>query len=134
MFEVAIEVEGAEDLERKLAQAPRIVRDELTRATTKSLVALQYDITDYPEQPPGTPYKRTGLYGKTWLYKIRGMTGDIWGQIGTNLEYAPYVRGPWQPEWMEHWKHLKEIIEDDTNKIRGFFEKGLRNIADRLRR
>ena len=138
MFKVKVSIEGDEELLRKLKGAPRIVRKELLRATAKSLLAMQSEITDYPPQPEGTLYRRTGLYGRTWLVRTEKIGGaTIEGKLGTNLKtvpYAPYVRGPWQPEWMKHWKHLEEIVEEGLTKVPGFLEEAGRRIAERLRR
>jgi len=137
MFKVKVEIDGDEELLRKLKGAPRIVRQELEKATSKSLLGMQSEITDYPPQPEGTLYKRTGLYGRTWLVKVESLGGRVEGVLGTNLKtvpYAPYVRGPRQPKWMKHWKHLEEIVEEHIPKVQGFLEEAGRRIAERLRR
>jgi hypothetical protein len=134
MFKVKVKIKGDEELQRKLAGAPRIVRQELKNVASKSLLGMQSEITDYPPQPEGTPYKRTGLYGKKWLVKVENVGATIEGTLGTNLSYAPYVRGPRQPKWMKHWKHLLEIIEEALPKVEDLLEQAGQKIAERLRR
>jgi hypothetical protein len=134
MFKVKVNIEGDEELLSRLADAPRIVRQELKNVASKSLLDMQSEITDYPPQPEGTLYKRTGLYGRKWLVKVESAGATVEGTLGTNLKYAPYVRGPWQPKWMRHWKHLLEIVEEALPNVERLLEQAGQKIAERLRR
>jgi len=134
MFRVKVEIEGDEELLSRLADAPRIVREELKNVTSKSLLDMQSVITDYPPKPEGVLYERTMQYATKWLVKTTSIGGRVEGVLGTNLKYAPYVRGPRQPKWMRHWKHLLEIVEEALPNVEKRLEEAGRRIAERLRR
>lgn len=48
----------------------------------------------YPPKPAHVKRRRTGEYGRRWTRRVSGGLGQFFGvQVGTNLEYAPFVGG-----------------------------------------
>src|SRR3990167_10112467 len=51
-------------------------------------------ISKYPPQRTGSPYRRTGEYGRRWTKRGPHVVGrDLVAEVGTNLEYAVWVGG-----------------------------------------
>ncbi len=69
-----------EGLNRFSAALPDLTRFDLRDA----LLAAQKAVTAYPPEVPGSPYARTGVYG-------RSFTVDLDGQTATLKGYAPYT-------------------------------------------
>lgn len=104
-------------------------------------LALLHDyMAQYPVQPSGTSYKRTGDYGRAWTTgQIRTEGGGLHGEIGnavrsrkTNRAYGPYVGdAERQPVWNRHWRTDAMAVRENEARIRGFFEDALQEVAER---
>ena len=81
--------------------------------------------TRYPAPPAGSTYRRTGEYGRRWTRRA-GFLGKFFGvQVGSNLEYAPYVGGfkkrkPRQSKVTARigWTSIEEVGNSEWKKTR----------------
>lgn len=124
---IEIEIQGMEELERKLAHMPEKL-NQLTRTTMEaSLKALQQNVPEYPPRPETSKYVRTGMLGrslgaaggKPTVYSIKGSGANVVGTFGTNLSYAQYVIDDQRQAYMHkgRWWTMKTIVTNTKDKI-----------------
>ena len=81
-------------------------------------------MSKYPSQRPGSTYRRTGEYGRRWTRRGPRILGkDLVAEVGSNLEYAPYVGGsksrrPGQARSSARagWESIDEVGQEEFDK------------------
>ena len=140
-----VRIEGLEPLRRRFAQFPRVYRREVRATLNASLGVLWENVPEYPPQPQGSTYNRTGMLGRSLgsgmgggrsgrqpdIYQVRrqGPNMDA-GEFGTRLEYAPFVIGDQsqQPQ-NSHWWTITDIAKNSQQKILKLFREMAQDLA-----
>lgn len=124
-----IVIEGLEEIRAKLRQYPQQYERAAQKTMDASLLTIQGSVPGYPSPPASSDYIRTGTLGRTLgsgggraeVYEVRsGGGGYIEGEIGTNLEYAPYVIGENTQAWMHQgrwWTFDGTVLKSAVPKI-----------------
>jgi len=105
-----IEVFGVPEALAKLTplEQTAFLEGTLFRAAT----IIQGELAQYPSQPSGTTYRRTGTLGRRWTSRKDTGGDQIAVEVGNNTEYAPYVMGQGtQARWNSHWQTDAQIAE-----------------------
>jgi len=122
-----------------------------------SLNAVWEKVLPYPPRPESSTYIRTGTLGRSLgssesggqsggrpgIYQVKSQgTKAMFGEFGTNLEYAPYVigdretvegeKGQTKTHRKNGWWTLTEIGERAVPKIQQLFEGMARQLAQWL--
>lgn len=116
---VVIEIAGLERLQSNFAKAPEIVRSWLNKAIQASIFEVEAEGVDENFQFKTPRALRTGLLQRS--FKLGMSFGDLWGQIGPTVVYAPFVhRGN---------PFMGRIANKAKPKINTHFEDALEGIA-----
>lgn len=132
-----IRIEGLEELKRKFEEMPAMLNQLMKTEMERSMEFIHGRVPAYPPPPPGSTYQRTLTLGKSINTEVKALGGDVTGEIGTNVVYAPYVisseetrdgRGP--QAWMHkgRWWTLQEVVEKAMGAVTNRFQK----MVDRL--
>ena len=117
------------------ANARRVLMDALGQAGEEALLGLIPDLADYPAQPAGSTYRRTGTLGRLWTSAKPSWqskpTGFI-GTLGNATSYGPYVQGDDQAPGNDHWQTAGDVLDGHTAEIVGIFEGSLEDAAKQL--
>ncbi len=93
-MDVTVRIEGVDQLAQKLGRfnANQILRAPMARGLMEIQAALQ----EYPPQRPNSTYIRGGLrsekLGSRWTHRIQMQPDGIYGIVGNNASYAPFVQ------------------------------------------
>ena len=89
-MDVAVRSDGADELVQRFGnlRMQTILRPPMNRGLLEIQAALQ----EYPEARPTSSYVRTGRLGKAWTHRVYTEPGAIYGVVGNNVEYAPFVQ------------------------------------------
>lgn len=116
-----ITIQGIEDLIRRvgMARTVQILRPPMTR----SMARIVNRMGDYPPQPSGTTYRRTGTLGRRWTQEITETADSIEAKAGNNTSYGPFVQSEqFQAAWMGHWQTDQDVITELEPVILADFE------------
>lgn len=94
MADVSIRIEGVDQLMQKLG---RFNGNNLLRAPMeRGLAEIQQALQEYPPARPGSTYVRGGpkseKLGSRWTHRIHTQPDGIYGVVGNNASYAPFVQ------------------------------------------
>jgi len=93
-MDVTVRIEGVDQLAQKLGRfnANQILRAPMARGLMEIQAALQ----EYPPQRPNSTYIRGGprseKLGSRWTHRIQTQPDGIYGIVGNNASYAPFVQ------------------------------------------
>ncbi len=93
-MDVTVRIEGVDQLAQKLGRfdANQILRAPMARGLMEIQAALQ----EYPPQRPNSTYIRGGpkseKLGSRWTHRIHTQPDGIYGVVGNNASYAPFVQ------------------------------------------
>jgi len=117
-----IRIEGLDRLVRQLDKSPVLVRKLVGDAMEKSAHLIHLHTMTYPPPPPSSTYVRTGTLKKSWTSKVN--RGRFEAQVGTRLNYAPYVLGDDDQAAVHRgrWKTVGQVADKVRPDIDKFFE------------
>lgn len=119
---VVIEIDGLERLQKQLAKAPDIVRSWLNKAIQASIFEIEAEAVDENFLFKTPRALRTGLLQRSFKF---GMSfGDLWGQIGPTVAYAPFVH--------KGNPFMGRIVNKAKPKIGTHFDDALEGIAKEI--
>ena len=133
MTEISIKVEGLERLEKKLGKL--VTAKRLLPSMKEAGKDVQRDMMEYPNNPSGSKYRRTNRLKKSWSSSATIASGEAQGEVGTNVEYAPYVQSAKEQVkihrkvWRKHTdkyvlaKRTRTIIKNMQSDINRFWVK-----------
>lgn len=80
---------------------------------------LTTDLKRYPPEPSGSTYRRTGLLGRRWTFKVSAGLFGVSVIAGNNTIYGPWVQSEAQQAWMHEgrWQTDEEVLEANTDYI-----------------
>lgn len=121
------------DLIRRMERYPDKLREEMEKTTKAALIHLQGSVPGYPAADPASSYRRTGtlgrsigLGGQAEIYEVRSIGAGYEAQLGTRLEYAPYVIGS-QSQTAVHrargWWTMRTVLEKAKPGITRLYRK-----------
>ena len=109
------------------------IEDEQVRAVLKAFgsgaflepaakrigVKLTTDLRRYPAQPSGSTYRRTGLLGRRWVFKVRAGLFGASVTAGNNTVYAQWVQSEAKQAWMHEgrWQTEEQVLEANVDYI-----------------
>jgi len=142
-----IQVEGLEELRARFAQFPNKFNAELKDTLWDSLNIVWEKVLPYPPKSESSTYIRTGTLGRSLgssesggrasgspsIYQVKSQGPKVmFGEFGTNVEYAPYVIGDKEQIRIHKrngWWTLVQIGERAKPKIQQAFESMARGLA-----
>ena len=134
MIDMTITVEGAKELRRAFARAPRIYTRHARRAMTKTVGLGEQKLKAYPPPIAGSSYQRTGTLGRRWTHKVTGLLGGVTGIIHNLTPYGPWVqseefqasvhRGRWQTD--------KRVVKQIQPQVVGFWEDAMEDAVKEI--
>ena len=90
---------------------------------------LRTEMRRYPPPPPNSSYRRTGTLGKSWTQKVMrgGREGGWLAQVGTRLNYAPYVQDEVRQAEVHQgrWQTIQSVAADKREEIFGFVKRAI---------
>lgn len=107
----SIEIRGIDTLIERvgMVQAARILRPPMTRSMARVVARM----ADYPPQPAGTTYRRTGTLGRRWTQEVTETADSITAEAGNNTTYGPFAQSEmFQAHWMDHWQTDQDVISE----------------------
>ena len=102
-----IEITGVKELERKIGRMRTI--QVLAPPMVRSMATLNRTVSTYPSRPASnrkSTYKRTGLFGRSWVMQVHNYGKTLEGQLDNPTPYGPYVMGPGPDKPMQAWMHV----------------------------
>ena len=152
-----IEIDGLDEIQRKIAQLPPELHKAMGNAMDKSLMTLWENVPPYPAQVvPPEVYRRTGDLGgsigsspaggksgaKPTVYGVtQSLAGRQYeGKFGTNLSYAKYVIDPKRQAYMHRpgykgragWWTMDTIKKNAEGKIKRLWQTTISLIKSKL--
>lgn len=129
-----LEIRGLKELMTRLNDADGIAREELTRAMDKAVVVIHRRTSTYPPARPSSTYRRTRRLGNSWDMEVKQLHSDVQGIVDNPTEYGPYVMSPDKQAYMHkgRWATTAKIIEEQRQKVMGFFEYAVEQVVKRL--
>lgn len=118
-----------------MASAPELIDEQLKPAVEAGLLGLIPDLADYPPQPAGSKYVRTGTLGREWTSaepEFKAVGSGFEGRVGNNTPYGPYVQGEEQAPQNEHWQKADEVAEQHRPDIEKRLEQAVERVTRRL--
>lgn len=143
-MELAITIEGLDELQQRFGQANPIIQKELKRSMLRAVLGELQRMPSYPQPPEGSTYVRTGYLGRSLTALIgrapdaasevrEAGNGAIEGVVGTNVVYAGYVIGQSQAKAHRgRWWQLEESVMSHKANIEAEFEDAAARIAEQL--
>ena len=154
---ITVEVEGLEEVQKKMEQMVKDIRGgETLKAMKMSTLHVQRRAVKNlrPWRGPGTGGVDSGRMRASIVPEIRTLTGNIVGVVGSNVAYAPYQELGTRPHWVSvrhigRWakKHLGEsrsvfvsgkalkflgkAFDSSQKKIAQFFEKAMQKAVNK---
>lgn len=115
-----LRVEGLAENLARLRAWPDKLRDLLRLGMQSTLLVMQEHVPDYPPQPVGSDYVRTGTLGRSLgarggqadIYEVREGSGYTEGAFGSRLGYARYVVGDYASQQAGHMRHWWTVPQD----------------------
>ena len=133
-MDVSVRIEGVDQLMQKLGRfnATNLLRAPMERG----LAEIQQALQEYPPARPNSTYVRGGpgseKLGSRWTHRIYTQPDGIYGVVGNNASYAPYVQNfkfqakihkrRWITDKEAMTKYLPGIVEDFQRVIRRALE------------
>jgi len=118
------EIEGLNELMEAFANFPAIAAGEVSKAVEKALMLLQGAAADYPPEPPGSTYRRTGTLGRLWTSAKRVVEQErsgafVVGRVDNAAPYGPYVQDPQEqaPVHRGRWKTTDQIVREHQAEV-----------------
>ena len=114
---IDIDLSAFPDLSKAWQQAPKMLLEELTRATTESSLLLEREIKE--NTPIGVGGGASGLKGSIAATEPRVLADNVIGLVGTPKEYAIPVELGTKPHFppvdaLTHWvRHKLDIRDSD---------------------
>jgi len=125
---VTITIKGLDSLTKKLDRLDK--GDYLRPVATAGANLLRNEMRRYPPAPPQSTYRRTGTLGKSWTQTIMrgGRGGGFVAQIGTRLNYAPYVQDRDRQAAVHRgrWQTVQSVAEAKREEVVRFVVQAIR--------
>jgi hypothetical protein len=86
----SIQIKGVDELIAKLGKVVGV--DVLVAPMQRAVRRLQYDMKEYPPQPPRSSYRRTGTLGRKWTVRVTRLANGLRGKVRNKTWYAPLVQ------------------------------------------
>lgn len=102
-----IEITGVQALERKIGSLRTL--QVLAQPMVRSMARIVSKVATYPARPASNrknPYRRTGLFGRSWQMRVNSTGGSLEGIVDNPTPYGPYVMGPGPDKPMQAWMHV----------------------------
>jgi hypothetical protein len=142
-MELAITIEGLDEIRQRFGNSHPIVQRELKRAMLRAVLGELQRMPPYPPPPAGSTYSRTGYLGRSLTAlvgrvadaasEVREAGDDIEGVVGTNVVYAGYVIGQSQAKAHRgRWWQLEESVLSHKADIEAEFTDAAARIAEQL--
>jgi hypothetical protein len=138
------EVKGLDELIARMSAYPVEYVKTMATGMSASLNVYWENVPPYPQPPPESKYRRTGLLGKSLgsdisggangnpsVFKIQQLGGGAFeGTFGTNLDYAPYVIGDTAQAEIHkgRWYVIGEVATKANEKVMKVWQM----VADKL--
>lgn len=87
------EYEGVDELMELIAKLPDLATQAGQPAMTDAVLFLHGEIPEYPPALPESSYVRTGTLGRRFTTNVEENPLSIIGELGNNVNYAPWVVG-----------------------------------------
>jgi hypothetical protein len=134
---LSIEIEGLEPLIAALNEFPEIAQPELQDAAEAAMLFLSGQLAEYPDEPPGSSYTRTGTLGRNWYGAVPEFAPRASGfeaSVSNPTPYGPLVQDAGAQAWMHVgiWQTAQEKLEHNRSRIEAYFEAALENIVRKL--
>lgn len=85
--------EGFEELKKLIEELPLMALEAAEPAMESAVVFLHGMLPGYPPAIPNSSYVRTGTLGRSFTTDVIPEFSSVVGEIGTRLNYAPWVVG-----------------------------------------
>lgn len=85
--------EGVEELRKLIEELPLLALEAAEPAMVDAVMFLYGHLPEYPPEPPNSSYVRTGTLGRRFTTDVIPEFSSVSGELGTNLNYAPWVVG-----------------------------------------
>lgn len=89
-MDVSVKIEGVDELVQRFGNLQ--MHNILRAPMSWGLLEIQAALQEYPVARPNSNYIRTTRLGKAWTHRIYTEPGAIYGVVGNNVEYAPFVQ------------------------------------------
>ena len=124
---MTITVKNLDAAIRKLDRLDRM--DYLRGVADSGARLLKSEVAKYPPKPPNSTYRRTGKLGGSWTQKVTrgGRQGGWVAQIGTRLNYAPYVQDATEQAEIHRgrWQTVQSVAADKRDEIFNFVKRAI---------
>ena len=123
---VVIEIVGIDAVIRKLGKVEGL--KQLEPAMRDAVALVQGAVAHYPAPPPTSTYRRTGTLGRSWATKVQ--RSPLQGQVGTNLDYAPWVQDRDRQAWMHkgRWQTIQDVAEKLADQVQTIFDRAINRL------
>ena len=114
------QLEGIQDALQHEADGAAMERVGTT--VHQALLLLATYAADYPPQPAGSDYRRTGTLGRLWTTATPHMTmsGHVLdARIGNATPYGPWVQDPEQQRRVHRgrWQTTDEVVQSHLGEV-----------------
>lgn len=125
MPDISIAIDSR-DVQATLTRAPNQVSQALRGGAEDAgtyVLAIQ---KRYPQQRPGSSYRRTNVLKNSWSKRIEGTGLTITVRIGSNSSMAPYARFVQsRPHQARHhrgrWQTVEDTVERERDRVVRFY-------------
>ena len=125
---MTITVKNLDAVQRKIDGIQR--GDYLQGVASAGADVLRAEMRRYPPAIPDSTYRRTGTLGKSWTKQLMrgGRDGGWLAQIGTRLNYAPYVQDEARQAKVHQgrWQTVQSVAKDKRNEVVKFAQAAIR--------
>ncbi len=87
------EFKGIEELQKLINSLPELALEAAEPAMQDTMIFLHGQLPEYPPPIPDSTYDRTGTLGRRFTENVNVQQAAVIGELGTNLNYAPWVVG-----------------------------------------
>ena len=129
---VEIQINGVDELLAKLGAAQG--KNKLREPMDKALKLIEREMKIYPDQRPGSKYRRTLQLKKHWTTApIQETANGLIGKVGNNVEdangnpYAPFVQSQ-QFQAQVHrgrWQTDAQVLNQERPTIERYFQEAI---------
>lgn len=125
MPDISISIDSRE-AQATLTRAPNQVSSAMRAATTDATSYVLAIVKRYPQQRPGSAYKRTGTLQRSWSVRITGSNLSIRGEIGSSGSMAPYNRYVMDRTRQSRyhrgrWRTIQDVAETERDRVVRFY-------------
>ena len=122
---MTITVQNLDAVTRKLDRLDSA--DYLKGVADSGAQLLRAEMRKYPPPPPNSTYRRTGTLGKSWTQAVKKFGGSWLAQVGTRLNYAPYVQDMNRQAEIHQgrWQTIQSVAADKRDEVFNFVKRAI---------